>query len=209
MPAATPVTTPVAAPTVATDGLRLIQVPPGNELARVTVLPAHIGVLPVLGPGNGLTLTTVVTIPHGLEKLISAVPAERPVTIPVTGVMLATAGAVLDQKPGAALVSVMLLPTQSGALPITALTNGVTVTVTCVAPQPVTYDTVAVPIPAPVSSPEDVIVAIEDGAHVHVPPGAELPRRILLPVHTGALPLIAPGRAFTVSTAYTAPQPVV
>lgn len=97
----------------------------------------------------------------------------------------------------------------TGVLPITGLTSGVTVAIANVDPQPVTYDTVAVPIPAPLKIPPDVIVAIDAGTHVHIPPGTELPSAMLLPMHTGEFPLISPGIPFTVSTVYTAPQPVV
>lgn len=97
MPVDTPVTNPVTLSTVAIDGPRLTHVPPGIALESVQLFPTHIGVLPVFGPGSGFTVTIAVTIPHGLEKLISAVPADTAVTTPVIGVMLATAGAVLDQ----------------------------------------------------------------------------------------------------------------
>ena len=48
VPAVTPLTTPVAEPTVATEGLLLDQVPPIVELASVVVAPVQIEAVPVM-----------------------------------------------------------------------------------------------------------------------------------------------------------------
>jgi hypothetical protein len=54
-PAATPVTKPVDGLTEATPAADVDQVPPESELASVVVAPAQIAVLPVIGPGEGVT----------------------------------------------------------------------------------------------------------------------------------------------------------
>jgi len=48
VPAITPVTTPVDAPTVATAGVSLVHVPPVDVLLHVSEEPIHIGVTPVI-----------------------------------------------------------------------------------------------------------------------------------------------------------------
>lgn len=57
------VTTP-AALMVATDTGVQLQVPPGWGLLSVKVLPGHMGALPVMGTGNGFTVTTSVALPQ-------------------------------------------------------------------------------------------------------------------------------------------------
>ena len=61
VPAATPVTTPLPDPTVATPALPLFHVPPPASLS-VMVRPTHTGVFPVIEVGVGLTVITVVVI---------------------------------------------------------------------------------------------------------------------------------------------------
>ena len=61
MPAATPVTTPVVAFTVAAAGLLLLQLPPGVPpmLVKLVDKPAHTDVAPLTVPpvGTGLAVT--------------------------------------------------------------------------------------------------------------------------------------------------------
>ena len=63
-----PETTPEGL-TAATDGLELSHVPPPASL-KVVVLPTQALVVPVIGPGNGSTVTDVVadTPPQGLAS---------------------------------------------------------------------------------------------------------------------------------------------
>ena len=65
---------------------------------------------------------------------------------------------------------------------------------------------VAVPTPAPVTAPEELIVATDDGTQLHVPPVNELLSVLVLPIQMGALPVIVPGKGFTVTTAVTVPH---
>lgn len=61
MPPVTPVTIPVTGATVATEGVTLLQVPPGVALPNVMVLPAQITPVPVTGD-IGLTVKLVVAL---------------------------------------------------------------------------------------------------------------------------------------------------
>lgn len=60
VPEAMPVTTPVDAPTVATEGLLLLHVPPAVASANVTVDPIHTAVLPLIADGRALTVNAAV-----------------------------------------------------------------------------------------------------------------------------------------------------
>jgi hypothetical protein len=59
VPAATPVTTPFEVPTVAIEVLLLVHVPPPASV-KLVVEPVQAEVVPVIEPGNGLTVTEVV-----------------------------------------------------------------------------------------------------------------------------------------------------
>lgn len=59
MPAATPETIPVADPTVATDGVPLLHVPPPASL-NVVVDPTQTVSVPAMVAGSGLTVKGVV-----------------------------------------------------------------------------------------------------------------------------------------------------
>ena len=58
----TPVTTPVVAPTLAMAALLLLHVAPGVVVLNVVVLPTHTFGVPLIGPGNGFTVSTVVVV---------------------------------------------------------------------------------------------------------------------------------------------------
>lgn len=57
-PTAIPVTTPDAEPTVANEGLLLVQTPPVVASVRVPVVPTHMLVGPAIGAGDAFTVTT-------------------------------------------------------------------------------------------------------------------------------------------------------
>ena len=61
-PPVIPVRIPVVAPMVPTAVLLLLHVPPVVASPRVVVLPAHIVVVPVIPPGVGFTVMTVVVL---------------------------------------------------------------------------------------------------------------------------------------------------
>lgn len=58
LPGATPVTTPLREPIVATPEL-LLHAPPGTVLVRVVVKPTHTFDAPLIAPGEVLTVTWV------------------------------------------------------------------------------------------------------------------------------------------------------
>lgn len=62
LPAATPVTTPVAASTVAIVGWLLLHVPPLGEQCSAVVAFTHIVVVPVITPGKQFIDTLVVVL---------------------------------------------------------------------------------------------------------------------------------------------------
>ena len=102
VPADTPVTTPLVNPTVATAGSPLVQRPVGVGSDTVIVPPTHITVGPVIGAGDGLTVTVVNTVRPGpvpIEYVITAVPGVTPHTSPVEDPIVATAGLVLLHVP--------------------------------------------------------------------------------------------------------------
>jgi hypothetical protein len=60
LPGNNPVTTPVVPPTVASDELLLLQLPPGTASVSVVVVPIQITGEPDIGAGLALTVTVVV-----------------------------------------------------------------------------------------------------------------------------------------------------
>ena len=122
MPDITPVTIPVLAPTVATDVVPLVQVPPVVPSVKVMVVPAQKAAAPDIADGKALT----VTVPVALQPLLSVyemteVPDDTPVTTPVVPATVATLVVPLVQvPPGSVFPSVSLLPTQIELLPVIA-----------------------------------------------------------------------------------------
>lgn len=140
-PAATPVTTPEAALTVATVGSLLLQVPPVFPplLVNVVAEPLHT-VLSLTVPafGSGFTIIVMnvdVTVAHTGDTwyLIVTVPGLIPFTTPLTSTT-ATDGSLLVQvPPGVPLVIrfiCALVQTADGPVIVPAVTAGLTFTVT-------------------------------------------------------------------------------
>jgi hypothetical protein len=128
-PADTPVTTPVVLPTLAMDGVVLIQVLVPAVLASVIVPPTHTCVGPVMAGGIGFTVTVFVARQLCASvKMISAVPLLMPCARPVNRSMVATPVVLLLHKPGP-LASVYRLkpPIQINGLPTIAAGAGFTV----------------------------------------------------------------------------------
>jgi hypothetical protein len=148
-PAAIPVTAPVTAFTVATDGVRLFQVPPLLPLlVNVVADPAQTVVGPLIVPefGRGLTVIAAdeIEVPQVLVTVyfMVAVPAALPVTTPVLEFTVATAVLLLLQvpTPGLLLENVVVATTQTVEDPLTipAFGSGFTV---------MSFDEVNVPQP--------------------------------------------------------------
>ena len=138
-PAATPVTAPVAAFTVATDGVRLLQVPPLLPLLEYVVAdPVQTVVAPLIAPATGRGLTVIsadaIEVPQLLVTIyfMVAVPAALPVTNPVLEFTVATRVLLLFQVPTLVLLleNVAVARTQTVEAPLTvpAFGSGFTVT---------------------------------------------------------------------------------
>ncbi len=101
MPEATPVTTPVAEPTVAFQGAEDDHTPPDVALVSVTVDPVHVNGEPEIVPGSGFTVTTFVLVHSTRVYVTSTVPLLIPVSRPVDGLIDATDGVPTLQVPPA------------------------------------------------------------------------------------------------------------
>jgi hypothetical protein len=138
VPTFTPQARPVELFTVAIVVLALLQVPPVVVLLSVLhVPPWHSCVAPVIGAGNGFTVTVVVWAqPVGNVYEITAVHgAVMPLTIPDVDPTLTQLLAVDQVPPPGELLSTMALPWQTCAGPLIAVGNGFTVA-TVVTKQP-------------------------------------------------------------------------
>lgn len=122
-----PLTTPVAEPTVATEELLLVHVPP-DELLSVVVNPAQIVVLPVIGDGSGLTLM-VITAVHAFKAVyvISDVPPILPVPVPEFKPMVTLPLLLAHVPPAGASVNENPDPAQTTVGPNMAPGEGLTV----------------------------------------------------------------------------------
>jgi len=107
-----------------------LHVPPGEASVSAVVPPEHITNVPLIAAGAGFTVTTAeaVQLPAVVVNVMSAVPAETPVTTPVPETTVATPVAPLLQVPAMALVSVVVAPTQTVRVPLIVPGNGFTVT---------------------------------------------------------------------------------
>lgn len=113
LPAATPLTTPVPAPTVATDVLLLVHVPPGVVFVKVVAEPAHTVEEPgVIADGRAATVTVLVTLHPATVYDMTAVPTATPDTTPEPLTDAMEALPLLHEPPVVALDNVALLPTQ-------------------------------------------------------------------------------------------------
>ncbi len=117
MPLATPVTTPVAEPIVATDAVLLVHVPP-TESVNVVVEPAHTLAVPDIEDGEAFTVITFVVVqPVDKVYVIVELPLATPVTIPVDEPIVATDVVLLDHVPPPASVNVVVKPAHTLAVP--------------------------------------------------------------------------------------------
>ncbi len=93
-------------PTVATDVLLLIHVPPLVASVSVIAIPVQSRVFPEIDAGDGLTVTIVVAVqPETTVNVIVAVPNATPVTVPEL-ITVATDVLLLDHDKGLAEASV-------------------------------------------------------------------------------------------------------
>ena len=73
---------------------------------------------PVIGPGEGFTVTTTVGAPHGVLYVTVAVPGATPVTTPVELMVATDVGEQLHVPPGNVLVSVNVPVAHVATLPV-------------------------------------------------------------------------------------------
>jgi len=110
VPDATPVTLPVAEPTIATPVLLLNHVPPDVVFASVDIDPSHTLNVPVIAAG--LAFTVIVSfLEHPVARVyvILVVPVVTPVSIPEHDPIDATPVALLTQVPPAGVVETVVV----------------------------------------------------------------------------------------------------
>src|SRR6185503_349951 len=214
-PAATAVTNPVDALTVATEVLVLLHAPPAVPLlVKVVVAPMQIGVVPLTMPAvtfgetvNVLNDDTGLPQPLLTVYVISVAPAATAVTNPVDALTVATEVLVLLHAPPAVplLVKVVVAPMQIGVVPLTvpAVTFGETVNVLNAdtgLPQPLltVYVISVVPAATAVTSPVDAFtVATEVLVLLHAPPAVPLLVKVVVPpMQIGVVPVTVPAVTF-------------
>ena len=146
VPAATPVTRPEEASTVAIVGSLLVQVPPEIVELKVDVPATHTAWFPPRVTAAGGSVTVIVLVAETLAQppvpvtvyVMVAVPPVTPVTRPVDALTEATLGALLDQvPPGTVEVRLDVPPTHTAWLPLRVPAEGGAVTVTIVAAETV------------------------------------------------------------------------
>jgi hypothetical protein len=133
VPAEMPVTTPDINPTWAFEVSELDHVPPVSVSDNEVVCPTHTVLIPSIGVGSGLTVTTVVrkqpvasvyvtiTVPGLVPVTPTDVPVGVIVAVPVPGVML-------HVPPGVVVLSVVVRPLHTAMIPVIGVGNGLTVT---------------------------------------------------------------------------------
>ena len=118
---------PVVAPIGAITPLLLLHEPPGVASVRFIVDPTHTEVDPVIGPGNGFTISVAVTEhPTRVYVMVSS-PAFMAVTKPVPGTIVALVLLLLHVPPVVPSLSVVVEPTHIDELPVIATGVGFTV----------------------------------------------------------------------------------
>jgi hypothetical protein len=182
LPAATPFTTPVSKPTVATPEVDVLHAPPATVLASIVAPPAQTCGVPVIGEGSWLTVTTAPLTQPSIEVYwIEAVPALTPYTTPAASIVAILVDVLFHVPPVVALLSVVFWPVQTCAAPVITAGNAFTVTIVDVL-QPVTsvYVIGVMPAPTPVTLPDEAVtVATEGTPLLHTPPVVVLVRFIV------------------------------
>jgi hypothetical protein len=152
VPVDTVVTIPVFASIVATAGVALVHVPPLVVFVSVVFDPKQTAVVPPIADAVCccVTVTVVVAVDAlhppvaAIVYVITVVPVDTVVTIPVFASIVATAGvALLHVPPGVVLVSVVLDPKQTAVVPPIADAICCCVTVTVVVAVDVLHPPVA------------------------------------------------------------------
>jgi hypothetical protein len=139
--------------------------------------------------------------------MITVLPADTPVTIPVVGPTVATVVVLLvHSPPGTASVNAVLSPVHKEALPVIGNLGLTVIILLAVQLPPIEYVMVAVPPATPLTTPVPLIVATAVLLLVQPPPPGASLSVIVSPWHTDDGPVIIPGVALTV-TVVVAVQP--
>ena len=120
VPVLMPETIPEEVPTVATEGLLLLQLPLAASSLNVVVPPAQTVRRPIIDKGVGFTVITFVALQPVNDEVnvITGAPVVNPVTIPEVDPTLAIAGLLLLQVPGTlASVNATGTPVHTGTTP--------------------------------------------------------------------------------------------
>ena len=116
VPALIPVTLPVV-PTVATDGVLLVQMPPGVASDNVMIVPAHKALAPAMA-AVAVTVTECVTVqPETVYEIVTA-PALTPVTMPAEPTVATVVALLAHVPPGIASDRVEVAPTHKLLAPV-------------------------------------------------------------------------------------------
>jgi hypothetical protein len=123
VPALTPLTTPVPAPTVAIDALLLVHVPPVAVLVNVVVAPAHTLLPPLIAAGAAFTVIVLVAEHPDAAYVMVAVPGATAETTPVLLMVAMAVLLLLHVPPAVASVSVVAVPAHNTEEPVMAATE--------------------------------------------------------------------------------------
>jgi len=201
VPAAIPLTRPVFEPTVASNVLLLVHVPPPELFVSVVVAPTHTVLAPPIVAGEVFTVTLVTAKqPEGTVYVMSGVPAETPLTAPLPAPTVASpVFELLHTPPPVPLANIVVRPVQTTGVPV--LAAGVVFTVIGnITKQPAgnVYDILGVPAVTPVTTPVLPTAATPELLLLHVPPDVVSVSAVVVPVQTVLLPVIALGDGLTV-----------
>lgn len=211
-------------PTVATEVLPLLQVPPAAVSLKAIVDPTHTTVVPEIGPawGRGFTVTTSVAtaVPQLLvtEYDITALPLLTPPTTPEEFTVATDVLPLVHTPPVTTSVNTVVPAGHKAAVPeiVPAFGSGFTVTIAEVTAVPQTFVTEYVMRAVPAATPETVpplTVATPELLLLHVPPETLSVKVIARPAHNDPAPDIVPaagrGLMVTGAVATAVPQPFV
>ena len=135
VPADAPVITPVVAPTVATDTLLLLHVPPLVISDKEVVDPAQNDKVPDIPIGTGFTVITLVALAVPQPPVTVYVAVSTPTVTPVTTfpAIVAFALLMLHVPPLTASVSAMFAPVITVAAPVIVPADVAFTVTTCIA----------------------------------------------------------------------------
>jgi hypothetical protein len=125
IPVETEVTIPLPKPTVATEGVPLVQLPPAVAFESAVVSPRQISKSPVIGGGAGLTVTMMKVVQPPVNVYLTvSMPMPTPVTTPVAGSTIAAKPPLVHVPPETVLLSVTELPSHKLVVPEIIPGNG-------------------------------------------------------------------------------------